>query len=367
MLWMIRPVPTIPLYIPNAASPDASHEVRAPGGYEWWQFEAEDARQDLQIIGSLQQGCAFHPRYLREFSSYLRAPTRRLPPLPDQFPCARFAVYRGGKLLHQFTTCHPPGSLAAETRRPQVAIGASRFTGGDELKVTFVGVPGIQSALRSRVLTEQRLEGEFSFIPRFAAPPHERIFLSPRLCGGAAHHWVVANPLCSVRGAIRCNGTTIDFNGLGYHDHQYGSAPIGPGVKRWLRGRVLFEDLVCAFHFVRAKDRSQPDQIHLLEAGEDGVHESRVDSFSADLSARSAWMLRYPQRIDFEDVLRLENPHLIDSTPFLLRLVYHAHHRGRSGRAVCEIVYPHRLRMPVLGKFIERSIEQRSMRSEPRA
>ena len=42
-------MPTLPLFAPpNAhqaagASPDASHRVTAPGGYEWWHFDAPDA------------------------------------------------------------------------------------------------------------------------------------------------------------------------------------------------------------------------------------------------------------------------------------------------------------------------------------
>ena len=46
---------------------DAWHEVTAPGGYEWWYFDAEDDRQDVQVVAILLEGFVFHPGYLREY------------------------------------------------------------------------------------------------------------------------------------------------------------------------------------------------------------------------------------------------------------------------------------------------------------
>jgi hypothetical protein len=83
---------------------------------------------------------------------------------------------------------------------------------------------------------------------------------------------------------------------------------------------------------------------------------------AADWDARTGWMLRYPRRVQFDDLLKLSNPRVIDSTPFYLRLIYDASHRGRAGNAFCEIAYPHRLRLPVLGRMIEQSIDQRECR-----
>jgi hypothetical protein len=356
MLWMIRSVPTIPLYNSNPAHPDASHDVRSPGGYEWWHFDAEDAQQDIQIVGVLAQGYPFHPGYLRRYFRYLRAPTRRLPPLPQQYPCAHFAVYRGGRLLHQFINCYSAGSLIAHTQRPQVSLGPNEFVGGPELMLSLSGAPSVPTALGAKVHSQQRLGGQFNFSPLLTMPPFERIIRWPQLRGGGQHHWVLTSPLCAVRGTIRCNGAAIDFNGLGYHDHRYGTAPAGACLKRGLRGRVVFDDTVCAFHFARSAHQSLPDDIHLLECTQAGVHECRIGGISADWSARTGWMLRYPRRVDFADVLRLENPKVLDSSPWKVRLLYQAQHRGRAGRALCEIDYPRRLQAPLLGRLIERSM-----------
>jgi hypothetical protein len=330
--------------------------VRSPGGCEWWHFDAQDAQQDIQIVGVLAQGWPFHPGYLRSYFRYLRAPTRNPPPVPQQYPSAHFSIYRGGRLLHQFFDCYPARSMIADTQGPRISLGTNQFVGGSELKLSLSGAPRAATAFGAKVLADQRLEGEFHFTPLFTMPPYERTLLGPQLRGGGQHHWVLANPLCAVRGTIRCNGAAMDFDGLGYHDHHYGTAPFGSRLKHCLRGRILSEDGGCAFYLAQSEHQSPPDDIHLLEFTRAGVHGCGVDALRADSFARTGWMLRYPRRIDFDDVLRLENPRVIDSSPWRLRLIYHAQHRGRAGRALCEIIYPSRLHAPLLGRIIEGAI-----------
>jgi hypothetical protein len=55
--------------------------------------------------------------------------------------------------------------------------------------------------------------------------------------------------------------------------------------------------------------------------------------------------------------LILRQPRILDSSPFCLRLRYDAFVDGEAARAFCRIVYPYRLGWPILGRFIERSIE----------
>ena len=58
----------IPLYSPQPIElADAWHQVRSPGGYEWWYFDTQDAAQELQIVAILFEGFAFHPGYLRSY------------------------------------------------------------------------------------------------------------------------------------------------------------------------------------------------------------------------------------------------------------------------------------------------------------
>ena len=118
-------MPTLSLYS-TPSVPDASHDVRAPGGYEWWYFDAEDVERDVQVVGILLHGFVFHPGYLRRYFRYSKKPTRHAPPTPGEYPCAYLAVYEKGKLLGQFMTQYARGALVASAERVDVKVGPNR-------------------------------------------------------------------------------------------------------------------------------------------------------------------------------------------------------------------------------------------------
>ncbi|MGA2497654.1 MAG: hypothetical protein ABSH20_07920 [Tepidisphaeraceae bacterium] len=356
----------VPLFEAREPAADAWHAVASPGGYEWWYFDAEDVAKDMYVAGILLDGFVFHPGYLRACSRYLRHPTRRRPPLAREYPCAYFVVYERGKITHQFMTQYPVGSLVAERDRPDVRIGPNRFWREDGvLRLKLAGTPWILTCLGPKTLAGRRLEGDFTFVPRSADMVHERTFLSKAMTG-AEHRWVIADPMCDVRGSIRVTTLAqaaapmrqIEFTGRGYHDHNYGTGPLGPGLARWIWGRVLLDDRVATFHYARPRNSELGDEVHLLEADAGGVHDLPVAKVTGDWSKQTSLLLAYPAELRFDGLLRLFNPRLIDSAPFYMRMVYDVEFRGRAGKALCEAAYPHRLLWPVLGRMIEMSIER---------
>jgi carotenoid 1,2-hydratase len=354
-------MPKISLFTPPPIA-DASHQVTAPGGYEWWYFDAEDRAAHLRIVAIFFQGFVFHPGYLRAYGKYRWWPTRNAPPLPAQYPCVYFVVYRGSEIVGQFMSQYPADSFSAAMDRVDVSIGPNRLETSDEgsLKLQLKGVPWMLTGRGPKMLESKTLSANFSFSPRVKHEPMERRFFS-RDWSKADHHWVIANPLCNVSGEIEltdsAGGTTATFsmNGRGYHDHNYGTGPIGPGLKRWMWGRVLLEDHAVMFHYAQPRDKKKPDEVHMLEVDAFGLRELPVDRFNADWSVKTKTLLRYPAWVEAGPI-RLVNPRVIDSSPFYLRLVYDASLRGTGGQAFCEIAYPHRLRWPVLGRMIEMSI-----------
>ena len=355
--------------------PDAFHNVRAPGGYEWWYFDAEDAKTDTQIVCILLHGFVFHPGYLRAYAKFVKRPTKVRPPVASDFPCAYFVVYRAGKILHQFMTQYPASDFSASTEMLDVIVGANRLqTIDDTLRLTLEGTPWKLTWQGPKTLAQQTLSADFIFAPRFEHAPAERTFLS-RPMTGADHHWVIANPLCDVRGAITLRTgehTTerIDFTGLGYHDHNYGTGPLGPGLAKWIWGRVILPDRVLAFHYAIPRDKKLKPEVHVMSATQETFEPLHVDVL-ADWSKRTPVGLAYPSRLQFGDLMTLHTPRVIDSAPFYMRLQYevtmhgkHHHPNPVSGKegtttAFCEVAYPHRLRWPVLGRMIEMSIDKR--------
>ena len=352
----------------ETAAADAWHAVGAPGGYEWWYFDAEDVAKDIYVAGILLDGFVFHPGYLRAYARYRRRPTRRRPPVAREYPCAYFVVYERGNIAHQFMTQYAAGAVVAAKDRPEVQVGPNRFWREDgALRLKLSGTPWILTGMGPKTLAGQRLEGEFTFVPQSAELVQERTFLSKAMTG-AEHRWVIANPRCEVRGSIRVTATgqdapaarEIDFTGRGYHDHNYGTGPLGPGLAHWIWGRVLLDDRVATFHYARPRDTALSDEVHLVEADATGVRDLLVVKVTADWSKKTPLMLAYPAEVRFDDTLRLSNPRVIDSAPFYMRLVYDVTFRDKRGTALCEIAYPHRLLWPVLGRMIEMSIDRRA-------
>jgi carotenoid 1,2-hydratase len=354
-------MPIISLLTPPGVA-DASHQVTAPGGYEWWYFDAEDSAGELRMVAIFFQGFVFHPGYLRAYGKYRFRPTRNTPPVPADYPCVYFVLYRGEEIVSQFMSQYPAESFSAATDRVSVSAGPNRLETNDDgsLQVQLRGVPWMPTGTGPKMLESQTLSANFRFAPRVAHAPMERRFFS-RDWSKAEHHWVIANPLCDASGQIELkdvddNTTTrFEIKGLGYHDHNYGTGPIGQGMRRWMWGRVLMEDHAAMFHYAQPRDVNQPDDIHMLEADPFALREMPVDRFNADWSLKTRTLLRYPAWVE-AGAMQLVNPRLIDSSPFYLRLVYDASIRGAGGQAFCEIAYPHRLRWPVLGRLIERSI-----------
>jgi carotenoid 1,2-hydratase len=368
---------SIPLY-DSPASPDASHAMRAPGGYEWWYFDAEDRTTDTQIVAIFLHGFVFHPGYLRAHARFLRNPTRRPPVLADQYPCVYLCVYRKGRIAHQFMTQYRATDYHASPEQVQVRIGPNSLDTQDGgLKLSLSGTPWKLTWQGPQTLTDQTLKAELRFEPTFDHPPIERVFLSSQMTG-AEHHWVIANPHCRVSGTINLIGKdqppqAIDFSGVGYHDHNYGTGPLGPGLRRWIWGRAILDEQVLTFHYAVPRNRKLKDEIHLVGTSAGGIESIDVDHVESDWAGLSNVGLRYPRNLRFQvgsirdttrgspsDGLILSNPRVIDAAPFYMRMVYDAQVDGRVTTAFCEVAYPHRLRYPILGRMIEMSIDKRA-------
>ncbi|HMB95685.1 MAG TPA: hypothetical protein VKK61_06565 [Tepidisphaeraceae bacterium] len=289
-------MPTIQLYS-SPANPNAWHRVRAPGGYEWWRFDAYDAQHDRHLAIIFYEGFVFDPVFQQRYAQYCRHPTRYPPPLPSEFPCVHFAMHERGELRAQFTTPRIANQFHESNESTAITIGDNRVETADD---------GSHIALRGPSLAAKLI-----FRPLFQHPPLLRAI-------HAEHYWIIADPLCEVAGTIEFAGETIEFRGRGFRDHQFG---LSPPVSRSVHGYVLLEDSACAFHIA-------PSLI-FVEADAAGLRETRIACMEFD------WQSALPRIIDFDGVLSISNPRLLEIAPARAR--YDAVWRGRSGEAICGI------------------------------
>ncbi|MGC4031742.1 MAG: hypothetical protein QM754_08415 [Tepidisphaeraceae bacterium] len=303
---------------------------------------------------------------MRAYKKFLKQPTKTLPPLPDDYVCVYLVVYRGGRILTQIMKQVPATGYAAATDGVDVRIGKSTLQKRDgRIGVHVEGAPWKLTSRGPITLVDQTLAADLVFTPTTPDTPHERPFLSREMTG-ADHHWVIANPVCEVAGEVKVTGAdgsaieTITFRGRGYHDHNYGTAPLGPGLKNWAWGRAISGNRGVTFHYAVPQDQSLPPESHLVIADEHGTVTSDAKPIIS-FDRKTSLGLAYPSTADWPGVMRLAKPRVIDASPFYLRLQYDADLNGEKTTAFCEAAYPHRLRWPVLGRMIEMSIDKRGV------
>lgn len=261
-------MPILPLF-QTPAHPDAWHLVTAPGGYEWWHFEADDAEDAggrFRIVATWFDGFPLHPDYLRRYRRYRRAPTRHRPPVPGEYPCVYFAVYEEGRALAQLLAQYPSDAFSASVERPQVRIGPNELMADADgtLRLRVEGAPCEFIWRGPRSLPDQQLTAEFEFRPaqQTRADEPDSGVGQPT---GTSHHRAIVKSWYDVKGTVRLdagrsgnNGTpgrTIDFLGGGFHEHCFGTAPLDTGMRRSVRPGRLVRPVMAHFSGVVAGKR----------------------------------------------------------------------------------------------------------------
>src|SRR5688572_20449404 len=127
---MPEPAIALPLPMARAAGhPWAWHQVFAPGGYEWWHFDAVSDDGATLVVAEFFDGDPFDADYRRRYERFVRQPTRRAPPLPPEYRGVSLAVYREGKRIGGFHRRAPGVDFEASGERPFMRMGASMFEG----------------------------------------------------------------------------------------------------------------------------------------------------------------------------------------------------------------------------------------------
>ncbi len=312
---------------------DHWHRVRAPGGYEWWEFDAQDEDQGIRAVLSFHDGFAFDPEYARRYDAYRRQPTLHGPPVPQQYPCVQFAIFENDAVVAGNTIRFGPGAFQADPKSNALSIGANRLELRDgETHVQFSG-------------GDPAISAQMTFRQRSRSLPVEQSILCFE--NGTEHRWVLAQPRCDVEGQISFNGRQVPFCGLGCHDHYFGVAPIGPAVRQWLRGRAILPRRTVAFH-VSADWSSGMDEFIAVAADDACARRIGGARCFCDWNRRTWRGLAFPAAVNFGDSLLLRRPRIVDSSPASLQLVFDAYLDGETCKAWGEIVYPGRLHSPLV-------------------
>lgn len=324
-------VPTLPLITGGVqGNADAPRMIVAPGGYQWWYFEAYDPVADVRVLAILFDGNPFHPQYLRRYAWYRRAPTRFIPPVPVEFPGILVRVYEKGQIVHRVMRGDRVGGC--RWTDASVRVGDDGFTrlsdGGMHLSIRG----SLDLTWRPKVTTDaSRQVQELAHGVSVAEP----------------HGWIVSNPLCAVEGELTLRHRRERFSGLGYQDHNYGAEPVHLAARRWFWACAWLDGRAHVVAEV-VPTRGPSQGVRLIGSDAPG---------SATWSARTAWRLPYPTMVDFGEHLRLDEPRVVESTPVAVQLRYRAQVGALTTTALAHVVEPGRAGWPVIGRIVEHLIE----------
>jgi hypothetical protein len=326
-------MPTLPLYTPNAI-PDASHRVLGPGGYEWWHFDATSSTDALTVVARLGAGFLYHREYRQRYEDFLRRPTSNRPPVPAEYPCVEFAVWREGRRLARCAAHFPADQYFASEREPNVRVGASQFDRdpAGQLRLRLRAPAGEGSAGSSSV--------DLDFRPLLQHTPCG-VSLDARALAVPRHHWTLADGLSEVTGRIVCDGNAdgIEFRGAGHHSQAYGTEPLGVRPATWVRGRILLERRVIAFQLADGANPQQSAGAWLVDVDASGARLLQTTE------ARSAWpagrMNGAPEEVRLRTTdgeIRLFESRPLDHALASTWVSYRAAIGTWEGRALCEVV-----------------------------
>jgi hypothetical protein len=230
--------------IPAGDDECASHHIGAPGGYECWQFYAQDVAGRLAVFFAIHDGLASAAEYQRRYAAYRRRPTRNEPPTPGEFPAVQILVVENGKRIAGGTAWMAAGSLKATVNRLELGENRVEFA-GDAINIRFSGGDS------SGEMTFRSILGGGGNAIEVARSEGEE---------EARHFWMPARPLCEVVGKIGVENRTIELRGIGAHNHVFGLEPIGLRAREVLRGWILFPKMSVIFYVA--------DRVGMLAVGD---------------------------------------------------------------------------------------------------
>ncbi|MGI4792237.1 MAG: hypothetical protein ACRYFS_25715 [Janthinobacterium lividum] len=325
---------------------------RTSGAYEWWYFDAlsDDGQWALTCIWFLGN----------PFSPYYRQSALGQSANPFEQNALFFALYRYGKLhAYHFTRFPLSAVYAAATVPLCLQFGPNQLVSGSNEKWHL--------GLADENANGRHLTVSLTFTaPPLAAAAQEETTLD------SDHSWLPIAPFCRVQGTIELREThnpgaeIIQFNGTGYHDHNWGRLPFDAAIRDWYWARAALsnERSVILYH-VQPHQGQAVNHLLLFEQGRLLKHDSQA-KVSAAKSVFNGFGTRYSSRLtvssaDLDAVFRFGAR--LDSAPFYIRAFCSAavHWNGQteSGEGIGEYLRPRAMSWPLVASAMKARIVER--------
>jgi hypothetical protein len=129
--------------------------------------------------------------------------------------------------------------------------GCDVWVGKNHAKADYP--PGGGLPVHTLSIAEDRLAADLTF---FSEVPGWRPGEGKTIYGKSGYFaWIVPVPRARVEGTIVIDGKTTAVSGIGYHDHNWGTADMKRILTHWYWGRIYAQDLTFIYAYVRTNRR----------------------------------------------------------------------------------------------------------------
>lgn len=217
-------------------SKDTQTDKQQSGSYEWWYFDAESV-DGYKFVVIFYEGNPFSKRYIRALENGKHSAAR-------QYPAISISIYQNGNPVY-YSFREVEEELAEfSTELPFGRIEKNQFKGENhqarlEYNLRLNQTLPNGDSIRANLLFSNDIQS----MPKF--PASENV--------NESHIWNLVVPSCHVSGKIYIDGyhkEEIEFNGLGYHDHNIGFEPLKNSFKEWYWGRYHIKDSTFVYYLM---------------------------------------------------------------------------------------------------------------------
>ncbi len=191
---------------------DGAHPCESPFYLEWWYF-------DISLPNGMALTFIFH-------LTDLIKPGAKTGSL-------NVSLFRPGQPTWTQFTLYPRHEIIASSAECDVRMGKNRcWIDSDDVYHILIDEPQVKAEITFSSLVPGWRPGDGSI--QFGNP--QRFFA-----------WVVPQPRAKVTGYIQLQDSKWDIEGIGYHDHNWGTVSLLETLNAWTWGRVYMDDYTLVY------------------------------------------------------------------------------------------------------------------------
>lgn len=204
---------------------DGAHPCRSPFYLEWWYFDI-----------SLSDGAAL--TFIFHLTDVIKPGSKT--------GSLDMSLSRPGQSTWVLFTRYPRHEITACSARCDVRMGQNRcWVDSDNVYHVLVDEPRVQAEIAFDSLVPGWRPG--SGIIQFGDP--QRIFA-----------WIVPQPRAKATGYVQLEDTRLEIEGIGYHDHNWGTVSLIETLRAWSWGRVYMDDYTLVYADMHLSPRYSPSR-----------------------------------------------------------------------------------------------------------